>query len=76
MRKTGQCRADHLLAHAEFAVQNFTGTGATQATLSQINQFMDIVVAWMETVEYVERYFWFGAMYDMVSVRIRSCSSS
>lgn len=41
----------------------------TQATLSQINEFMDVVVAWMDTVEYVERYFWFGAMYDMVSDR-------
>ncbi|GFZ49514.1 hypothetical protein JCM24511_07634 [Saitozyma sp. JCM 24511] len=57
----------------EFAVQNFTGTGATQATLSQINQFMDVVVAWMETVEYVERYFWFGAMYDMQGVNPLNC---
>jgi hypothetical protein len=51
---------------SEYAVQNFTNANATQATLTQIEQFMDVTTSWMESVDYVERYFWFGAMYEMV----------
>ena len=44
-----------------------TETYGNQATLSQIELFMDVTRNYMESVDWVERYFFFGAMYEMVS---------
>lgn len=60
----------HLLP--EYAVQNFSdnqhGTdGNSQATQAQINSFMTTTLSWMDNQSWIERYFWFGAMYEMVS---------
>ena len=60
---------------AEYAVMNFSGTGmghnttsyVQQASMSQIEVFMDVTSAYMDSVDWVERYYYFGAMYDMVS---------
>jgi hypothetical protein len=38
------------------------------ATLMQIQLFMDVTRSFMESVDWVERYFYFGAMYDMRGV--------
>lgn len=54
-------------------MQNFTLTDGpnvtwgSQATQPEIDIFMDVTTSWMEGLDYVERYFWFGAMYDMVN---------
>jgi hypothetical protein len=51
---------------------NFTLTGPStdtygdQATLSQIELFLVVTRNYMESVDWVERYFFFGAMYDLV----------
>lgn len=42
-----------------------TGT-VGQATYVEIQRFMDVVTSYMKSVSWVERWFWFGAMYDMV----------
>ena len=39
---------------------------APQATLDQIQIFLDVTRTYMESVDWVEKYFFFGAMYDMV----------
>lgn len=58
----------------EFASQNFsvynmtTGTYVGQATYVEIQRFMDVVTSYMKSVSWVERWFWFGAMYDMQGV--------
>ncbi|KAK4684988.1 hypothetical protein P7C73_g5170, partial [Tremellales sp. Uapishka_1] len=49
----------------EYAVQDFSDN-STVATLAEIQNFMNLTTAFMEATEWVERYFWFGAMYDMV----------
>jgi len=49
------------------AIDPITTTYGNQATLIQIELFMDITRNYMESVDWVERYFFFGAMYDMVS---------
>lgn len=57
----------------EYAVQNFSyvpsgfNTETIQADYSDIQIFMDVTRSFMESVDWVERYFWFGAMYEMVS---------
>lgn len=57
----------------EYAVMNFTTvdpsttTYGSQATLIQIELFMDVTRSFMDSVDWVERYFYFGAMYEMVS---------
>jgi len=56
----------------EYAVQNFSyvpagfATGAIQASYTDIQIFMDVTRSFMESVAWIERYFWFGAMYEMV----------
>ena len=56
----------------EYAVQNFSyvpagfAEGAIQANYTDIQIFMDVTRSFMESVAWVERYFWFGAMYEMV----------
>ena len=54
----------------EYAVMNFTDTNSTslinQASFLQIQLFMDVTRSYMESVDWVERYFYFGAMYEMV----------
>jgi hypothetical protein len=79
---TGARSADHTAAEraltVEYAVTNFTQvdpdnmTNSTQASLPQIQLFMDVTRSYMESVDWVERYFWFGAMYDMVSIHGKS----
>jgi hypothetical protein len=60
----------------EYAVQNFSyvpagfATGAIQATYTDIQIFMDVTRSFMESVAWVERYFWFGAMYEMVRPKV------
>ena len=62
-----------ILIVAEYAVQNFTFANSStvdpnsQATLPEIEIFMDVSRDYMESYDWIERYFWFGAMYDMVS---------
>lgn len=56
----------------EYAPTNFTFSSAgtligEQPSYPQIQRFMDVTNLWMDGVDYVERYFWFGAMYEMVS---------
>lgn len=52
----------------EYAVQNFSyvpsgfANGTVQATFTDIQIFMDVTRSFMESVDWVERYFWFGAM--------------
>lgn len=57
----------------EYALQNFTGNehgldADVQATQAQVDTFMTQSTAWMDAAaqSWVERYFWFGAMNDMV----------
>ncbi|KIM45991.1 glycoside hydrolase family 128 protein [Hebeloma cylindrosporum] len=50
----------------EFACQNFSG--GSQCDQNQVNNFMNTVTAWMDSTGYVERYFAFGIMHDMVGV--------
>ncbi|OWZ31021.1 hypothetical protein C347_03779 [Cryptococcus neoformans AD2-60a] len=58
----------------EFAPQNFsvynttTDTYDGQATYVEIQRFMDVATSYMKSVSWVERWFWFGAMYDMQGV--------
>ncbi|ODN78071.1 hypothetical protein L198_08022 [Cryptococcus wingfieldii CBS 7118] len=58
----------------EYAPQNFsvynstTGLYDDQATYIEIQRFMDVTTAYMKSVSWVERWFWFGAMYDMQDV--------
>ncbi|WVO13466.1 hypothetical protein L204_101083 [Cryptococcus depauperatus] len=58
----------------EYAPQNFsvfnatTGSYDSQATFVEIQRFMDVTTAYMKSVDWVERWFWFGAMYDMQGV--------
>ena len=60
--------------NAEYAVMNFTAvdpynvTYGSQASLMQIEIFMDVTRSFMDSVDWVERYFYFGAMYDMQGV--------
>ncbi|ORY35558.1 hypothetical protein BCR39DRAFT_592001 [Naematelia encephala] len=56
----------------EYAVQNFS-QDATQATLEEIETFMDVTTSYMQSVDWVERDFWFGAMYDMQGVNNLDC---
>jgi hypothetical protein len=54
-------------------VQNFSyvpagfAQGAKQASYVDIQIFMDVTRSFMESVSWIERYFWFGAMYEMAS---------
>lgn len=56
----------------EYAVQNFSyvpagfDEGVIQANYTDIQIFMDVTRSFMESVDWVEKYFWFGAMYEMV----------
>lgn len=65
----------------EYAVQNFSYVpagfeeGAKQASYVDIQIFMDVTHAFMESVDWVQRYFWFGAMYEMVRPILPSVSS-
>ncbi|KAL7422801.1 hypothetical protein Q5752_002097 [Cryptotrichosporon argae] len=58
----------------EMAVQNFTTVNSSttaygaQATYSEIVDIMNATMAYMDAQDWVERYFWFGAMYDMQGV--------
>lgn len=38
-----------------------------QANYTDIQIFMDVTRSFMESMDWVERYFWFGAMYEMAS---------
>lgn len=57
---------------AEYAVQNFSYVPSgffseiIQANYTDIQIFMDVTRSFMESMDWVERYFWFGAMYEMV----------
>ncbi|WWC71548.1 uncharacterized protein I206_105506 [Kwoniella pini CBS 10737] len=63
----------------EYAPQNFsvynseTGQYDGQATYIEVQRFMDITTAYMKSVDWVERWFWFGAMYDMQGVNELDC---
>jgi hypothetical protein len=56
----------------EYAVQNFSyvpagfASGVIQANYTDIQIFMDVTRSFMESMDWVIRYFWFGAMYQMV----------
>jgi hypothetical protein len=52
----------------EFACQNFSG--GRQATQDEIFAFMKKVTEWMDSTWYVEKYFAFGVMHDMVNVNV------
>lgn len=39
---------------------------APQATLDQIQVFLDVTRTYMEGVDWVEKYSFFGTLYDMV----------
>lgn len=54
---------------AEFAVQDFTVANPAPASQPEIWAFMNASMAWLDATAWVERYFWFGAMYDMVRAR-------
>ena len=45
---------------------NTTTAEASQASLPEIVDFMNVTLAFMERTEWVERYSWFGDMYDLV----------
>jgi hypothetical protein len=53
----------------EYAVQNFSyvpdgfANGTTQASYTDIQIFMDVTRSFMESVDWVIRYMYFGAMY-------------
>ncbi|WVR00018.1 hypothetical protein IAU59_007160 [Kwoniella sp. CBS 9459] len=63
----------------EYAPQNFsvynpsTNSYDSQATYVEVQRFMDITTAWMRSVDWVERWFWFGAMYEMQGVSDLDC---
>ncbi|WWC90688.1 uncharacterized protein L201_005625 [Kwoniella dendrophila CBS 6074] len=63
----------------EYATQNFsvynskTGEYDGQATYIEVQRFMDITTAYMKSVNWVERWFWFGAMYEMQGVNELDC---
>nr|XP_018261506.1 uncharacterized protein I303_05944 [Kwoniella dejecticola CBS 10117]OBR83664.1 hypothetical protein I303_05944 [Kwoniella dejecticola CBS 10117] len=63
----------------EYAPQNFsvynsqTGQYDGQATYIEVQRFMDITTAYMKSVDWVERWFWFGAMYEMQGVNELDC---
>lgn len=42
-------------------------TATAQLDLVRVQIFMDVTSAFMNSVSWVERYFWFGAMYEMAS---------
>ena len=53
----------------EYAVMDFTTNDsglAPQATLDQIQIFLDVTWTNMESVDWVEKYLFFGSMYDRV----------
>jgi hypothetical protein len=50
----------------EFACQNFSG--GPQCSQSDVVNFMNVVTAFFDNTSYVKRYFWFGAMHNMVGV--------
>jgi hypothetical protein len=50
----------------EYAVQNFNG--GAQQDYSFIQGFMGTVNSWMDSLDYVEQYCWFGAMLDLQGV--------
>ncbi|WOO83826.1 Alkali-sensitive linkage protein 1 [Vanrija pseudolonga] len=53
----------------EYALTFFgAGTPPPPATQDQITEFMRESMAWLDAQPWVERYFWFGAMYDMQGV--------
>jgi hypothetical protein len=71
---TGECRPHgliYLADKAEYAVMNFTPTASggygAQATLPEIESFMTITTNYMKSQDWLERFFFFGAMYEMVS---------
>lgn len=41
----------------------------------QVRNYMQSVMAWMDGTEWVERYYWYGARWDMVSPAV-SCERS
>jgi len=59
--------------HPEFSAQNFTNeqhnpdSSAVQPSLLQTTSILNQSMAWLDGTDWVERYFWYGAMYDMVS---------
>lgn len=56
------------LTPTEYALTFFgSGTPPPPATQDEIDQFMRESTAWLDAQPWVERYFWFGAMYEMVS---------
>ncbi|WVQ68045.1 uncharacterized protein L199_006251 [Kwoniella botswanensis] len=63
----------------EYAPQNFsvfnpaTNEYDGQATYVEVQTFMDITTAYMKSVDWVERWFWFGAMYEMQGVNELDC---
>jgi hypothetical protein len=50
----------------EYACQNFAG--GAQADEAQVQTFYSTVQAWMDSTDYVEKYFAFGIMHDMQGV--------
>ncbi|KDR83536.1 hypothetical protein GALMADRAFT_55152, partial [Galerina marginata CBS 339.88] len=50
----------------EFACQNFSG--GAQCNAGQVQHFMDTVTAFMDSTDYVSKYFAFGVMHNMQGV--------
>jgi hypothetical protein len=52
----------------EFACQSFTD--APQCDAAQVQTFMDTVTGWMDSTDYISKYFAFGVMHDMQGVNV------
>ncbi|KAG6832965.1 hypothetical protein H0H92_004849 [Tricholoma furcatifolium] len=50
----------------EYACENFSG--GAQCTMDEVWTFMETTQAWMDATDYIQHYFFFGAMYDMGNV--------
>lgn len=59
---------------AEFAAQNFDNSqhiynsSAAQPSLIETKTLLTDALRWLDSTGYIERYFWYGAMYNMVGV--------
>ncbi|KAL1406301.1 hypothetical protein Q8F55_007997 [Vanrija albida] len=53
----------------EYALTYFgPGSPPPLASVREVDEFMRASMAWLDAQDWVERYFWFGAMYDMQGV--------